>query len=194
MTPPAPVHAQAPIETAPALDEIDADTLPDACRAFVPEANAKAPVRAFGARVTLASCLADEAMRGLDLIDGEESVIAIDEALGPSCVLLEQVIDRGAPEQQLQAQRTLAGLYAGAASRLLQTVPRAADTTETAQALHNIRVANIETMIAPWREAEADAHAAIVKLAADNPRLARDRAYATTIATSRARASRPATP
>ena len=42
-------------------------------------------------------------------------------------------------------------------------------------------------MLAPWHEHELSAHVAIVKLAADYPRLARDRAYAEAIKTSRAR-------
>jgi hypothetical protein len=185
----APARAQAPGETPTALDDVDADALPETCRALADEANAKALVRALDARITLASCLADEATRGLDLIDGEESVLALDDAIAPSRALLDEVIERGAPGLQLQAQRAIAGLYAGVASRMLQTVPRPAGHTDEAQVLRDVRLANVETMIAPWREAETQAYAAIVKLAAAYPRLARDRAYAATIATSRARAA-----
>jgi len=194
-TPVTPATPAMPAEYAePSLTELDVETLAVPCRGLAKEANSKARVRALGARVSLASCLADAAMSGLQLIDGEESVLALEEALAPSRGLLDEVLAL-APvrdaETRLVAQRAIATLYAGAASRMLQTVPPPVDGSDASQALRDIRLANVETMITPWRDVELKAHAEIVKLAAEHPRLARDRAYVKTIAASRARVGQP---
>jgi hypothetical protein len=183
-----PIEPAEPVEPgAPALATLDVDAMPAQCRTLGKEANAKARTRALTARLSLATCLADASMEGLSLIDGQESVLLLDEAIAPSRALLDEVIQLAEPEHQLMAQRQLAMLYAGIASRMLQTVPAPVDTSDASQALRDIRLKNIETMIEPWREAETSAHAAIVKLAAAYPRLVKDRVYAQAIATSRAR-------
>lgn len=187
--PPAGAPAMPAEYAEPALTELDVEALAVPCRALAEVANSKARVRALGARVSLASCLADAAMTGLQLVDGEESVLAIEEALAPSRALLDEVLEHAArdAETRMVAQRAIAMLYAGAASRMLQTVPPPVDGSDASQALRDIRLANVETMIAPWRTVELRAHAEIVKLADAYPRLARDRAYVKTIAASRAR-------
>lgn len=179
---------------APALATLDVEAMPVQCRTLGKEANTKARTRALTARLSLANCLADASVEGLSLIDGQESVLLLDEAIAASRALLDEVIEHAEPENQLMAQRQLTMLYAGIASRMLQTVPPPVDKSPASQALRDVRLANVETMITPWREAEASAHAAIVKLAAAYPRLAKDRVYAQAIATSRARTGTPTPP
>ncbi|MDX2094066.1 MAG: hypothetical protein SFX73_39915 [Kofleriaceae bacterium] len=194
-TPPTTSAPEEPSEYgAPTLAQLDVETMPAQCRTLGKEANAKARTRALTARLSLATCLADAAIEGLSLIDGQESVLLLEEAIAPSRALLDEVIANAEPENQLMAQRQLTVMYAGIASRMLQTVPAPVDKSEAAQALRDIRLQNVETMLGPWREAEGSAHAAIVKLAAAYPRLAKDKMYAQTIATSRAKTGAPTPP
>jgi hypothetical protein len=128
--------------------------LPERCRPL-----AAVPVSAvisdpdFAAHVSVASCLAEEALAAAPMRADAAGVAALDRAVAPALAILDDVIGHGDAHWRAFGEAAKADLYRGLAVRLRASVPSAGDRSA------------IEALVAPWldRGAKADASAAAPK-------------------------------
>ena len=165
---PAPV-VQAP--PAMPLSPIVVEDTPERCRSIAKRANVPSVAQGLSARIALAGCLADAAMQPLSLIDGEESMLAIDEAVKPGFEMLDLVVDKGDAATKIMALRAKADLYTQMSAKMLNTVPPPANTSAEAAALRETRRQIVGQMVQPWRDRQREAHQAIVGLNRAHPEL-----------------------
>jgi hypothetical protein len=125
-------------------------------------------------RIALATCLSDARASELTLIDGQESVLALEKASEQAFAMLDNVADVGDAAVKIMALRAKADLYAALAARMASTVPPAASSTPEAAALRDTRRQIVEGMIQPWRERARELHETIVEIGRKNPQLARN--------------------
>lgn len=163
------MSASAPRLAPVVLDEITQKCAPLAKPAAVPDVP-----RALSARISLASCLAEARIGVLSLIDGQESVLALEEATAPAFALLDDAIDLGDAGLQISALRAKADLYVRMATTMIGTVPPPANTTPEAAALRETRREIVEGMVAPWRDRIRAAREAVVALGKKHPELAKN--------------------
>jgi len=164
IAPPAPVVQLAPIDPA---------TVPEACQPLARQAATPALALALSARISLASCMAERAVAPIALCDCGESIAAIDEALVPAIVLLDDVVAKADPATQMIADHTEGELYAGLSVKLLATLPKLSpDAAEAEVNLRDLRKQTLEAQLAPWRESAMTSFQHVVELAKANPEVA----------------------
>jgi hypothetical protein len=174
--PPAPTPAPVVSLTPIVLDETTARCKPLAKRASVPSF-----AQQLSARIALASCIADARIEPLSLIDGQESVLAIEEAVQPAFAMLDEVVDTGDASVKVMALRAKADLYTMMSMRMMSTVPAPANTTPEAASLRETRRQIVDGMIMPWHERSRETHRAIVDLGKKHPELVRNPVVQTAI-------------
>lgn len=165
-----PVVPQAPVIS---LAPIDMDTMPERCKPIAKRATGPSLPQALSGRISLASCLADTKLANLQLIDGGESIVAVDAGVAPAFALLDNVIEVGDPGVQVIAHHAKAELYDAMAMRMLATIPVVAGTPE-AIALNISRRQLLEAMLTPWRDQTRDAYVAIDTIAKAHPELSKN--------------------
>lgn len=175
-----------PAEARSRLPAIDLAQVPLRCRATAVRANGSNLRLVMPARISLASCVFHEKVAVLALLDTQESVIALDQAAGPSLAYLDEVIARGEPAFQAIAHHAKGQLYTSMATRMRNTVPPSTDPRPEAVALRDSRLAIVDAMIAPWRDQALDAHRAVVAVVGATPALAHDRSVQPLVRESRA--------
>jgi hypothetical protein len=136
--------------------------------------------------VSLASCIADAKLGQLGLVDCQESVIAVDEAMAGSHELLDDVIAAGDPVLQLIALHAKGELYTSMVTRMRQTVPPPGATEASIQ-LHANRMRVLEGMLAAWRDNATAAYQRVVAIAKASPQLAANPVVTAALRTSRDR-------
>jgi hypothetical protein len=165
----------------PLLTPIATETTPARCRPMIKRTQAPSMTQQLAARIALASCIAEAAVQPLQLIDGPESVLAIEEAVKPAFALLDNVIDVGDAGVKIIALRTRADLYGQMSAKMRMSVPPLVTNTPEAAALHDTRKQIVEGMIEPWRELARSNHQAIVDLGRHHPELAKNAVARTAI-------------
>ena len=130
--------------------------------------------QAMGARISLASCIADTNLRPLVLLDTQESMLEVENAIAPAFTLLDDVIARGDAQSQLLAHHAKMIVVQQAVTRMLASVPAAAQPTVEAAKLRDSRRALVEVMIEPWRAQSADEARAANAIASAHPKLAKN--------------------
>jgi hypothetical protein len=158
------------------LDETTARCKPLAKRASVPSL-----AQQLAARIALASCIADARIGPLSLIDGQESVLAIEEAVQPAFAMLDGVIEAGDASVKVMALRAKADLYATMCMKMMNTVPAPANTTPEAASLRETRRQIVDGMIMPWHDRSREAHRAVVDLGKKHPELVKNPVVQTAI-------------
>ena len=158
----------------PLLTPIVAETTPARCRPMIKKTQVPSLKLQLPARIALASCIAEAAMQPLQLIDGQESVLAIEEAVAPAFALLDNVIDVGDASVKIVALRTRADLYGQMSAKMMMTVPPLMTNTPEAAALRDTRKQIVEGMIEPWKELSRSNHQAIVDLGKNHPELGKN--------------------
>ena len=186
-TSPTPPAAQPAVNLTP----INLTETPERCHPIAKRAAAVNLVQALSARISLASCIADARFSALVLIDGQDSIIAMDEAAAPSLAMLDEVAAAGDPVTQVMATHAKAQLLQTMINRMTQTVSSSADARPEAQALRETRRAIMQELLAPWRERTLAIHAEIDELARTHPTLVRNPVALAAIKDSRERLSRP---
>jgi len=169
---------------APALAAVVLDETPPRCKSLAKRAQVPSAMQSLAARISLAGCIADARMEPLSLIDGQESVLAIDVAVHPGLTMLDGVIDSGDAAMKVMALRAKAELYGRMRVKMMATVPAPANTTPEAAALRETRREIVESMVQPWSDRTRDAHQAIVALGKKHPELAKNPVAQATIRTS----------
>jgi hypothetical protein len=167
-------EASAAVRSAPALAPIGAEDVPARCGAIAKRTFAPSPGQALSARIALAGCIADARLAPLSLIDGQESVLAIEGAVVPAFHLLDGVVDAGDPSMKVIALRAKADLFAQMCTRMMNTVPPPADTSAEAAALRETRRQIVDGMTQDWRAHAREAHQAVVDLGKRHPELQRN--------------------
>ncbi|HEU4733463.1 MAG TPA: hypothetical protein VFT22_36470 [Kofleriaceae bacterium] len=158
---------------APGLPAMPSD-LPARCAelSHVPE-SAQIPGPQLAARISVANCMAEEAMNALALSPDAGSIHKLDAAVAPSLALLEAVIARGDPYWSVIAEDAMRDLYVGMVVRERRSIPGG----------NVAALAAFEPLLAPWRDAAAHASGRITELAEANPSLAKqDRVIGAVIA------------
>jgi len=186
-TSPAPPAAQPAVNLTP----INLTETPERCHPIAKRAAAVNLVQALSARISLASCIADARFSALVLIDGQDSITAMDEAAAPSLAMLDEVAAASDPVTQVMATHAKAQLLQTMMNRMTQTVSSSADARPEAQALRETRRAIMQELLAPWRERTLAIHAEIDELARTHPTLVRNPVALAAIKDSRERLSRP---
>jgi hypothetical protein len=166
--------ASAAVRSAPALAPVALEDLPQRCRSIAKRTVAPSASQALSARIALAGCIADARLAPLSLIDGQESVLAIDAAVVPAFRLLDGVVDAGDVSMKVVALRTKASLYAQMCTRMMNTVPPPTDTSPEAAALRETRREIVDGMTQDWRGRALEAHQAVVDLGRAHPELQRN--------------------
>ncbi|HEU0031217.1 MAG TPA: hypothetical protein VFQ53_11330 [Kofleriaceae bacterium] len=171
----APVAPAKPAPRAPAVNlaPIDVSTLPDACRPIAKQASAPVVTQALQARVNLAGCIAEQKVGKLELLDTQESMLAIEDAIQPSLALLDEVAKAGDLPMQVIALHARGELYTSMANRMLAAIPPAPQTPDGA-AFRETRKALLENLLAPWRGEAIAAAERVVELAKQHPELTKN--------------------
>jgi hypothetical protein len=177
----------APPAQSPTLSPIVVADLPTACRDFGKLAASPSQAQALSARISLARCLVDEKMKPLALCDCEQSVSEVDAASVLPLALLDEVFTVGDPATKILARQAQGDLIEGLALRLTATVPPAVDTSESAVALHDMRVQMLGTLVSPLFQRARSAYSEVDRLARENPQLAKNPAVLVAVRTSRAK-------
>jgi len=182
-----------PLQPAPAVRTVSAvtpavnlapiilDETTQRCKPLAKRASVPSIAQQLSARIALAGCIADARMEPLSLIDGQESVLAIEEAVQPGFAMLDGVIDAGDASVKVMALRAKADLYSQMCMRMMNTVPAPANTTPEAASLRETRRQIVDGMVVPWRERTREAHQAIVDLGKKHPELVRNPVVQTAI-------------
>ena len=147
---------------------LDPELIPVQCRSAVTGTR-------MGARISLASCIADLELEKLSLDASSASVAAVRTATSYSLLLLESVVAVGSPVERAEALSAEADLYTGMVSRMRRTAPNLMWHTtgkQLAQAQEEHR--QLETAIAPWVRAAAAADDMVRKISRAHPEIARD--------------------
>ncbi|MGE0404347.1 MAG: hypothetical protein AB7T06_46995 [Kofleriaceae bacterium] len=152
--------------------------LPKKCEPFVKRMATPNATIAMSARISLATCMADVRLAPLELLDTQESMLEVEAAIAPSFGLLDDVIARGDQQHQLLAHHAKMIVVQQAATRMLASVPPAAQPTVEAAQLRDSRRALVEQMIQPWRQQIADEARAANAIAKANPALAKNASVA----------------
>ena len=126
----------------------------------------------MAARIAAATCIADANLRPLELLDTHASMLEVAAAIAPSLALLDDVIARGSELARLLAHHAKAIVVQQATTRMLASVPPAAQPTVEAARLRDSRRALVEVMIEPWRAQIVDEARAANALAKAHPALA----------------------
>jgi len=158
----------------PQLATIVIEDLPERCKLLAKRTAVASLAQQLSARIALATCLSDARASALPLIDGQESVLALEQASEQAFAILDNVADVGDPAVKIMALRAKADLYTAMASRMAATVPPAASATPEAAALRDTRRQIVEGMVQPWRDRGRELHEAIVELGRKHPQLARN--------------------
>lgn len=151
---PAPPTGLAPLPT----------SLPPRCQplAHVP-ASATIPGPTIAAHVSVANCLAEDAMNALSLSPSAASIAQLNAAVAPSLALLDGVIRTGDPYWELVAQDAKRDLYSSMIVRVRRTLP--ADDASAR--------ASLEPRLTAWQASESRAETAMADLGRAHPDLAR---------------------
>ncbi len=170
---PPPRAARAPVAAPPAagLAPIVLDDSTQRCKPLAKRASVPGLAQALSARIPLASCIGDARMGALSLIDGQESVLAIEDATQPAFALLDGVVDAGDASIKIMALRAKADLYSAMCIKMMNTVPAAANTTPEAASLRETRRQIVDGMVTPWHERTRETCQAIVDLGKKHPEL-----------------------
>jgi len=186
----APTPAQS--ATTPPVTLIEVDELPEACLEMGKLAGSQSKTQALSARISLASCLADQNSKSLVLCDCEQSVIDVNEAIDPSLALLDEVVLYGDPATRILARYAQGEILSGFAQRMLATVPAPLNASEEAIALRDTRLDILLPLIQPWQERARAAYADVDKIARANPQLAKNPAVLAAVRSTRAKLSQSA--
>jgi hypothetical protein len=149
-------------------------SVPDRCQPVseVPR-SARTAEPAFSARVSAASCMAENLMSGLEVTDDEESIQRVNEATAPIIATLDEVIAQGDPSEQLIAAYTKGDLFFGLQQRLREAIPpiTARTSLQAAKDLER-RHRALEPKVAPWGKEGTNAFLRVMETARTNPKLA----------------------
>jgi hypothetical protein len=160
--------------------------LPQTCRAVGKQTQNPTLAVALQARISLAGCLADDAIDKLDLIDAGESIVALDAATERSVELLDEVAAAGDPASAILAHAARGDLYVTLRIRMLSTIA-APDPTPESIALHDARQQFLELQLEPWQAQARRAFERVVELAKANPALAKNPLVQTAVRASQQR-------
>lgn len=177
--------ATPPTQSAPTLSTIDPENIPESCAALAKTAASPSINRALSARITLAGCLADVAIKPLVLCDCAQSVQEIDTVTELSRVLLDEAIAMGDATTQILARRAKGDLLANLATRMIATVPPPRDGSPEAIALRDSRLDILTALLQPWQLAARVEFEELDKTARANPQLAKNPAVVAAVRASR---------
>jgi len=186
--PAAPAAAKSPAVN---LTPINLTETPERCHPIAKRAATTNLIQALSARISLAGCIADAKFSELTLIDGQDSVTALDEAVAPSLAMLDEVVAAAAsePVTQVMATHAKAALYHSMMNRMVQTVT-ATDASPEAQTLKETRRQIVQGLLGPWRDKTRAVYSAVDDIAKANPTIIRNAVALAAIRDSREQLAR----
>ena len=131
------------------------DDPPEACRTWLDDAAAAKTDRLkLEARLSLASCLLSEHLRGLELNADDASIKALDDAVAPTLAIYDQAIKTAEPAYQIIAAQAKGDVYDAMVVRMRNTGRK-----------------DLEPQLAPWSQAALAAYTVAIKIAKQHPEL-----------------------
>lgn len=150
--------------------------VPERCQAVsqVPHSSRTAEP-ALAARVSAASCTAEQKLAGLPLTDSEASMQRVNDAVAPVIAALDEVIAQGDPYAQLVAAYTKGDLLLGLQERMRASIPpmtsqMSLQTVKDIEQRHRA----LEPRLSRWGKEGRTALLRVLATARDNPKLSRD--------------------
>jgi hypothetical protein len=187
-----PSTSAAPGASAVGLSPVVVDETPESCRELAKLAGSTSKNAALSARISLATCIADQKTKELVLCDCEQSVLDVNAAIDPSLAMLDEVYMHGDTTLKILARHAQGQLLASFSSRMLATVPPPATSHPDAIALRDTRLMMLRPLIDPWQVRAQGAFAEVDKLARANPQLAKNTAVVAAVRSSREKLSQVA--
>lgn len=190
-TTPAPV-APRPATPAVNLTPINLTETPERCHPIAKRAGGANLLQTLSARISLASCIADAKFSEMQLIDGQDSITAMDEVAAPSFEMLDEVVAAATdPVTQVMATHAKAQLLHAMINRMTQTVTTNASATAEAHTLRETRRAIMQELLRPWRERTREIYTAVEEIAKANPTIVKNPVAVAAIRDSREQLQRP---
>jgi len=190
-TTPAPEAAK-PATPAVNLTPINLTETPERCHPIAKRAGGANLLQVLSARISLASCIADARFSEMQLIDGQDSITAMDEVALPSFAMLDEVVAAATdPVTKVMATHAKAQLLHVMINRMTQTVTSSAATTPEAQALRESRRAIMLELVKPWRDRTREIYLEVAEIAKANPTIVRNPVAVAAIRDSREQLQRP---
>jgi len=171
----------------PALTPIDRDKVPEQCLTIAKSADSPSLNQALSARIALANCQLDQALKPIALCDCGESVREVDEAAAPSLAMLDEVYLAGDSVMKILARSAQGEMLTNLATRLLATVPPPVNDSEAAVKLRELRLDMLQTLLEPWSTRARAAFSEVEQIARANPKLANNAAVVAAVRSARAR-------
>lgn len=176
-----------PTPSAPTLSTIDPENIPESCASLAKSIDSSSINRALAARISLAGCLVEVALKPLVLCDCAQSVAEIDTVTELPRLLFDEAIAIGDATTQILARRAKGDMLSNLAARMIATVPPPRDGSPEALALHDSRVDVLTSQLLPWQLAARVEYEELDKTARANPELAKNPAVAAAVRASRDR-------
>ena len=169
------------------LSTIVRTSLPEKCRVHGRFANSYVRPIAVSSRLALAQCLVVPSLEPVkSLLDTQESMLTLENAVSQSLQLFDEVIAFGDPAKQVLAAHAKGELYENLLVRMANTVPHPT-SGGGALALYESRKTLLDAMLQPWRDQAAAAFQRAAAIAGANPKLAASSAVQSAVAKSQQR-------
>ena len=163
-----------------------APEIPEQCRTIAKQTASPSLQVAQAARVSLANCLADVRLAPLKLLDCEDSVLAVDDAMKESFELLDMAAASSDDVAKVVAEQAKAELYNRMVMRMLATLPPPG-TTESSIAMHSARKSILDGLLARWRDGAAGAYQHILAIVKLSPALEKNPVVSLAVKTAKDR-------
>jgi hypothetical protein len=173
-TSPAPDAAK-PATPAVNLTPINLTETPERCHSIAKRAAGANLLQVLSARISLASCIADAKFSEMQLIDGQDSITAMDEVALPSFAMLDEVVAAATdPVTKVMATHAKAQLLHVMINRMTQTVTSSVAATPDAQALRETRRQIMQELLTPWRDRTREVYLQVDEIAKANPTIVKN--------------------
>ena len=179
--------ASKPVTPTTNLPPILLDEVPEQCKTIAKQAGSVTLSVALSARLSLAGCIATQKLSALELLDCEDSILAVDEATKMSFELIDGVI-AGATDDttKIVAEQQKAELYNSMVTRMMATVP-STGATESEIAMNAARKGILEGLLVRWKDAAAASYERILAIVKAKPALEKNQVVAGAVRTAKDR-------
>ena len=153
------------------------------CRVFADLAGSQATRVALSARVSLATCEAEERLRSFAFVDYEASAEELVATVNPTLELIAKVATSTDPVEQIAALDADAKLRSALGVRVMSSVPSLPDNASPDLVeQHAFRVQLLRERVSHWFERARADYAEIERIAQAHPELAHDPVVAAALA------------
>jgi len=132
------------------------------------------PALVLAANISIAQCLADQHIRSVTIVDTPTARDQLNQAVAHSLAILDDVIARGGPAQQILAQHAKGDILVGLAVRLRNAAPARGLAAGRELTAIEQRHAIVDDLVRRWLAEADDCFQSAVDLARSHPGIERD--------------------